>query len=311
MKSIQRPAVWAGRVAFRDESGFTLIEVMVALLIGMGVVGAALASYVATGRSSRMQLAYTEMNENAQIGLTLLVRDLQSAGYARPMGIVSGGAGLGSGPVMMRPYAARPVFGCVHGLVQNSYRNRVAPWDASVCAPASSEQDHVIEIVYEADLANSSPTATAVPSDCIGSGLPVSDVAVGGSGGTLSYYLARNRYYLAVSSAGRAELHCASAQGASGQPLVDNVEAMRFWYGEASAAEPWHVARYVGADAVADWSRVLSVRVCLLMRSSAPVLGEDDPRDYLDCDGVDRIATDLHARRTYYTTAALRNKIRP
>ncbi len=79
MKSIQRPAVWAGRVAFRDESGFTLIEVMVALLIGMGVVGAALASYVATGRSSRMQLAYTEMNENAQIGLTLLVRDLQSA----------------------------------------------------------------------------------------------------------------------------------------------------------------------------------------------------------------------------------------
>ncbi|MGJ4749083.1 PilW family protein, partial [Leptospira sp. SA-E8] len=141
-----------------------------------------LAGYVATGRSSRMQLAYAEMNENAQIGLTLLARDLQMAGYARPTGVVSDAAGTGQALAMRRSHAERPVFGCAHGLASSSSRNRAAPWDAAVCAPASGESDHVIEIVYEADLVNSSPTAAAVPSDCIGSGLSVSETTLGGGG---------------------------------------------------------------------------------------------------------------------------------
>src|SRR5262245_42450785 len=205
-----RPAAVQRHGVSRHEQGFTLIEVMVALLIGMVVVSAVLAAHVATGRSSRMQSAYAEMNENAQIGLTLLTRDLQLAGYAQPVAV---GVDDKGEAVLVRTHAERPVFGCAHGLAQSGYRNQVASWDATVCALVPGTHARVLAIVYDGDVANSVATSADLPAGCVGSGLPASEVAMGGAGGTLRYYLVRNRYYLAVGSSGRAELHCASAQG--------------------------------------------------------------------------------------------------
>ncbi len=52
--------------------GLSLVEVMVSLVIGLVVVGAVLVSYIASGKTSAQQAAYAEMNENAQLGLSLL-----------------------------------------------------------------------------------------------------------------------------------------------------------------------------------------------------------------------------------------------
>lgn len=291
------------------EAGGTLVELMVALLIGLLVVGAALAGHAATGRTARLVAVHAEMHENALIGLALLTRELQLAGYARPIGAASA-SGAGAPFLMARTHAERPVFGCAHGLNGNAARNQAAAWDASVCAPGSGARDDVLEIVYEADLVNSSATSGGLPSDCIGSGLPASTITLDEDlGQTLSYYLTRNRYYLSVGSSGRSELYCASAQGAPGQPLVDNVAALRFWYGEADAAEPRRVVRYVGAEAVGDWRHVRSVRLCLLMRGSEAVLGQDDALDYRDCDGTMARANDRHPRRAYAMTATLRGSM--
>jgi type IV pilus assembly protein PilW len=118
------------------------------------------------------------------------------------------------------------------------------------------------------------------------------------------------RIALASSSSGRSELHCASRQGAGGQPLVDNVAGMAVWYGEANAASPRTLARYVRADAVTDWGLVLSVRVCLLMRSSEAVLGSDeDTLTYLDCDSEQQTVADGFVRRAFFSTTTLRNKM--
>ncbi|WP_165493171.1 PilW family protein [Hylemonella gracilis] len=295
--------------AHDSERGFTLLELMVALTMGMVVVGAGLAGYVATGRTGRLQATLVDMNESAQIGLTLLARELQQAGYGRPFGLRAVPPGEASA-TLARTVMDRPIFGCAHGLKDNSHRNQTSPWDASVCAPVVGPRDDVIEVSYEADLFNSSPTSGGLPSDCLGSGLTASAVTLDESTGlSLSYYLTRNRYYLSVGSSGRSELYCASAQGAPGQPLVDNVEGLRLWYGEADAAEPRRVVRYVGAEAVSDWNHVLSVRLCLLMRGGEAVLGEDDALDYQDCDGAPARADDRHPRRAYFSTAALRGRM--
>lgn len=275
--------------------GVSIIEILVSLVIGLIVVGAVLVSYLGSGKTSKVQAAYAEMNESAQIAITLLNRDLLLAGYAQPTG-VSGSS------TFTRSYSDRPLFGCERGLDNVSRRNQLAPWDAAVCAPAGSI-DHVIEIAYEADLANTVPTAANLPSDCVGNSLPASGA------GTATYYIAHNRYYLSSSGAGKSELYCASQQGAAGQPLVDNVEALRIWYGEANAANPRQIVRYVSASAVADWGRVVSVRTCLLMRSTEPVLDAEDVLTYLDCDGVQQSSADNYARRAYFTTTTLRNKM--
>ena len=275
--------------------GLSLIEVLVSLVIGLIVVGAVLVSYLGSGQTSRVQAAYAELNENAQIAMTIMNRDLFLAGYAQPTGV-------SAGTTFTRSYSDRPVFGCDKGLVSVGNRNQTAPWNNTVCSPAGAA-DHVIEVVYEADLTNTVPTAANVPSDCIGNTLPATVV------GAATYYFAHNRFYLSSSAPGRSELYCASQQGAAGQPLVDNVEAMKIWYGEANAANPRQIVRYVPASSVADWGRVLSVRICMLMKSSEAVLNAEEPRNYLDCDGVGQTSADNFVRRAYFTTSTLRNKM--
>ena len=268
--------------------GLSLVEMMVSLVIGLVVVGAVLSSYIASGKSNRFQAAYAEMNENAQIGLGILARDLLLAGYAQPTGINAGSTAF------TRTYSGRPVFGCDNGFV--------APNTAGAVACSVAAGTPAIEVVYEADLTNTVPTSANIPSDCLGAGLTL----VGAS------YFAHNRYYLANGSTGRSELHCASDKaGASGQPLVDNVENMKIWYGEANAAAPRNIVRYVSAANLADntFMNVVSVRVCLLMRSAEPVLNGEDTATYLDCDSVEQTSGDRYLRRAYFTTSTLRNKM--
>ncbi len=272
-------------VRLRRMQGLSLVEVMVSLVIGLVVVGAVLVSYITAGTTGRQQAAYSEMNENAQLALTLIARDLLLAGFAAPTGVAADGLSF------TRTFASSPVFGCRTGFAAPSTTGAVA------CAASGSD---ALEVVYQADGANSVPTAADLPTDCLGNGLA-------DAGG---FYLAYNRYYLANSSSGRSELHCASRQGAAGQPLVDNVEGMTVWYGEANAASPRTVARYVRADVVSDWGRVLSVRVCLLMRSSEAVLASDeDTVTYLDCDSVQQTSAGGFVRRAFFSTTTLRNKM--
>ncbi len=274
------------------QRGFSIVEVLVSLVIGLVVVGAVMLSYISSGRSNRIQAAYSQMNEDAQVGLQILSRDLLLAGYAQPTSL---------DPVTFqfgRTYGGRAVFGCDTGFVSPNTPDEV------VCAAAGALP--AIEVTYEADERNTVLTSE-VPTDCLGAALPMQTV------GTTNFYLANNRYYLATSALGRTELYCASKLGNPGRELVDHVEGMRIWYGEASSADPRQIVRYVNAanvkDFGADFGYVVSVRICLLMRSSEPVLTGEDPANYLDCDSVSKTSADRHARRAYFTTATLRNKM--
>lgn len=274
------------------QRGLSIIEVLVSMVIGLVVVGAVLLSYIASGQSNKLQAAYSQMNEDAQIGLLILSRDLQLAGYAQA---------TGHDPLTFqfgRTYSGNAVFGCDTGFVAANTTAAVA------CAAAGSSP--AIEVVYEGDVTNTVPTSGGLPSDCLGASLTQQTV------GATSFYITRNRYYVANSVLGRPELHCASNKAAAtGGALVDNVEGMKIWYGEANPIDKRQIVRYVSAANVLDptFANVVSVRVCLLMRSSEPVLTAEDPSTYLDCDSVTQNSADRFARRAYFTTTALRNKM--
>lgn len=273
------------------QQGLSIIEVLVSLVIGLVVVGAVLISYITSGQTNKLQAAYAQMNEDAQIGLHILSRDLLLAGYAQPTSLDTTTFKFG------RTYAGRPVFGCDTGFVSANATGNVA------CAATGSTP--AIEVVYEADVTNTVPTSAVppIPSDCLGAALAVQTV------GATNFYIAYNRYYLATSVLGRSELHCASKLGNPGGALVDNVEGMKIWYGEANLADPRQIVRYVTAANVADFGLVVSVRVCLLMRSAEVALTGEDPATYLDCDSASQTSADRHARRAYFSATTLRNKM--
>jgi type IV pilus assembly protein PilW len=289
--------------------GMTLVEVMVSLVIGMVVIGAVLVSYLASGKTSRQQAAYAEMHENAQMAMTLLSRDLLLAGYAQATGSPTVVAPAVS--TFTRTYSGRAVFGCDLGFVTPNTTTGAVACEPTTGSPA-------LEVTYEADTTNTVPVAVGggapdSPSDCKGS-------QIRPAAGTLSgvdYFITYNRYYAKVGGTGRSELYCASAtqdaggSAVSAEPLVDNVDAMKIWYGEANAANLRQIVRYVTAGQVADWTRIVSVRICLLMRSSEPVLDTEltaTPK-YLDCDSAEQNLPDKFLRRAYFTTTTLRNKM--
>jgi type IV pilus assembly protein PilW len=104
------------------------------------------------------------------------------------------------------------------------------------------------------------------------------------------------------------------------ESLVDNVDDMKFWYGEAKPiVNPDDIinpdfrraVRYVSAANVSDWNRVVSVRICLLMRSGEPVFDTEltATPTYLDCDSAQQNLPDRYLRRAYFTTTTLRNRM--
>lgn len=282
----------------RRVRGISLIEVLVSMVIGLVVVGAVIVSIVGSGKAGRFQSAYAQMNQDAQIGLSILSRELQMAGYSQPSALVDVSGGGGATPSFALSYnigTATVVFGCDTGFA--SPQAATVTCNAAGSAPA-------FEVVYEADLKNTVPTG-GVPSDCLGN-------AIAGA----APYLAHNRFYVATGTSGRPELYCASTTAA--QPLLENVEAMRIWYGVQIPATPpsRQVARYVSATDIngvgaTEWSNVISVRICLLMRSSDPVLeaGGEDTLTYLDCGSVQQTSNDRYLRRAYFTTSTLRSKM--
>lgn len=291
----------------RQVRGMSLVEVMVSMVIGMVVVAAVLVSYLSSGKTSKQQAAYAEMHENAQMALTLMSHDLLLAGYAQ-VSAIAAPVPPATVSTFTRTYSGNAVFGCDKGFSTPNTIGTVA------CVTTAGTPG--IEISYEADTTNTIPVGTA-PSDCKGSQIrPRAGVL-----SAVDYFVTHNRYYLATGSTGRSELYCASAtQDASGaavgaEPLVDNVEIMKIWYGEATTANPRQITRYVTAGNVTNWPNVVSVRVCLLMRSSDPVIDMElypdalQPPKYLDCDSSEQTISDRYLRRAYFSTTTLRNKM--
>jgi type IV pilus assembly protein PilW len=281
------------------QRGLSLIEVLVSLVIGLVVVGAVLVSLLGAGQAGKFQGAYSQMNEDVQIALSILSRDIQMAGYSTPTGLIPDPA---DATRSILAFATVPVTGFIIGCDTGF----ATPGTSNTCGTATTS---AFEVAYEADNFNTVP-ASGVPSNCLGNA-----IAVGPP------YVARNRFFISTGPAGRPELSCGSVGTAGGtsQPLVENIENMKIWYGTTLATAPTQVVRYVtatdiaslGVGASAEWDRVVAVRICLLVRSADPVLnpGDGDTLTYLDCDSVQQTSNDRYLRRAYFSTATLRDKM--
>jgi type IV pilus assembly protein PilW len=65
----------------------------------------------------------------------------------------------------------------------------------------------------------------------------------------------------------------------------------------------------VAGGAADEWDKVVSVRICVLLRSSDPVLSSEDIVSDLDCNSNAVVTSDRYLRRAYYTTATIRAKM--
>ena len=288
------------------QRGVTIIELMVSIVIGMGLIGVLLAIFSSSSSGNRFSDAQAEMNEDAQFALQLLARQIQLAGYTAP-----GEAG-----------PAYALFGCDTGFTNASGSAAAATTNLLTCNAATAPTDnHGLVISYHADRYNTTPhsvnkdaAGNGLPTDCIGNSLAL----VAGA----NYAVVENRFFVEPD---KKRLSCAGNGGATpfanALPLVENVEGVEFYYGVAGGASNsvtgYRTSNNLGAATVvvnpAMWNRVHAVRICITMRSANKVLSTDSAY-YMPCNpslgsNTPIPIADRYARKTYSMTVTLRNRI--
>jgi len=275
--------------------GVSLLELLIALSLGLTLITTVMMQVLGGGRGQRLQAAQARMIEDAQIALDLLRADLMMAGHAWPRRAQTGSSGLASwgddltGPVLLA---------CDAGFA--SLPSNGAPSCATVGAGSASASS-AIEIAYEADVYSTVVGSDGRPTDCLGNSIAPTVLP----DGRLAF-LAYNRWQIS-SSSGRSELRC-GGRGASGpQPVVDQAERLVLTWGLPVDTSPGTALRYVSASQVTDFAQVLAIRLCLQMRSADALLGPQDMRTYRDCHGVTQSSSDGRLRRSFHTTVARRH----
>lgn len=297
------------------QPGFSLVELLVAMAIGLVLSGALMVTWLGNLQTSRTTMALAQLNEDGQAALAMIAQQLRQAGYNPAMPGAAAPRDLGTGGIML--------FACDGG-----FQSVSSPLPSLQCRGAA-DQPGAIVIVYLADRFNTVPTVDVPPraTDCVGAGIRALSDDHG------AYLVAQNRFFVA-----NGNLMCAGSGGtkpfANQQPFVENVEDLRLGFGVRAprAASPLP-AGYLSASeiggladnegVVADgqymaltpaqrWAGVVSVQVCLVMRSAGAVLEQRNaPQQYLGCSGALQEATDGRLRRAFWATVLLRNRVAP
>ena len=320
----------------RYTRGFSLIELMVSLTIGLIIVVAALSAYIGSAGAGKVAEALARMNEDGQAALTILTQQLTLAGHnpnqnnrdiSSRRNPVYGTTTFSTSPgtYTLSQFIIRGCDGKFTNITSTSSLDTLA------CAAGTSTLPDSFAVNYEADQFNTIPTAASLPTDCLGNGLPVITATLPTLGTSttsttaVTYTVADNRFYVGTSTVITSpSLYCKGNGGASNpQPLVENIEDMQFTYGTVSStttSTTATVAGYLRADEVVNqaglallpidqrWGKVKSVRICVVVRSENPVATDAAAARYVKCDGtLETAPPDLRLRRAYSTTVVLRN----
>ena len=300
------------------------------MTIGLVILAASLLVYTSSSRGSRLSQVETQLNEDGILALNLIQQQIKQAGYSQQIIPSAGGA------TILGNYSGLAVRGCDHGFTDSG-----AAFDLLSCSSGTGPA--ALAIRYQATTENTMPSSTVSPTNCIGNGilaLAASQASPAPTPPPGNYTLADNRYFI-TNSNGHSNLSCRGSESngaaniiGTSQPLLMDVEDVVIRYGVASQGslelastyDPLRhqIVNYLDASSIdslavagpiADatqnrWSRVLSVRVCLVMRSEQPVADAPDGAfNYKACDNTDATGTDNYLRRAFTTTVLLRNRL--
>ncbi len=327
------------RASLNVQTGYTLIELMVAMVIGLIISAGAAALFANTILSTRTLTNASQIQEAGTQISQLLTRHLRMAGYVdwlssttifNELGNADNAAaynlGAGQTPSMFqRAFAAQlgqspndvamPIQGC-----EGPHANPAILTDSNCGTVKNVEQS--LTVAYQVA---SDPDMDSAPSvrrwSRLLSSLPFSN-ALGMAGDcnnqSTPALFAVNRFYLNSNN----ELVCMGSGGTAPQPFASNIEQFVVFYGTSDTANPAfnsndaQVSRYQTATQIAAnnaWGQVISVRVCFVVMgeaNSAAIATAGTTINRPDCLGNPlKLLPDRRLRQTFTNTVALRNNI--
>jgi type IV pilus assembly protein PilW len=226
-------------MSHRHSAGYTLVEILVALFIGVFLLAGLFTILQNTRRSSSNQTALAQLQDEQRMAMSMLNDVIQNAGYFDPNTITAA--------------AAMPAVAAT-GLATG---NALAASQGLSGGAGMGTTGDIVLVRYATN----------------GTGSVTPDGIENCHGGTsLTETTFTNTLYVASTSSGgvaTSALWCSldgSASTTTGIPLVNGVESMQIYYGVATAAGANNVDTYMTAaqvQAAGKWADVSSVRVTL------------------------------------------------
>ncbi len=284
------------------QKGYTLVELMVAMFLGLLVSIAALQLFISSRQTAGSQRAASQTQDQGQMILNTLVSDLRSAGESPSnlQGVNTQSVGLPSEVV-----------------VGNS------SWPSSLATPPDSDSfsgSNSVAVTYLVDATQQTPT------DC--NGYP--ETVNNGVSQILNvYYVAKSASYTASNPV--LSLWClGNGTGSTAQELAQGVDVMRVLYGvdntiDGTLAPTQWVSDPNSLNASLGYQApVVAVRIALLMQSSQKQTTQPSKASsstgtsiqVLNCVVPTTCATtvqltDGYLRRLFVGTTLLRNNLFP
>ena len=272
MKPIKAMTTSARRPHTAKQAGLTLLELLVAMTLGLLIVLAAAAALLVSRQGFFAVDAASQLRDNARYAQSIVQRVGVQAGFKNINVLVP--------PPPEDP--ANPFEPSVFG-INNAKRSTSTAWDAGSTWGTSDAGKNSDILVLRAHVSTTTGEVGS-PSDgsmidCLGEAPPVTSELDGG------FF---NILHVQASSAGEPALMCTRAAAGGGfeaQPLVQGVESFQVLYGvdnvvpntAPTGATDSVPDRYLRADQLtvtgndaatyANWRRVRSLRIGMVLRS--------------------------------------------
>lgn len=251
----------------RQQHGRTLIELLVAIALGLLILLGVGGLYMSSNQSTRAATSVATIDNVGQVALTLIGNSIRRAGYSELIGTEY------SGLLSNSLYRGPSLRGC--------REERFAGDDPSAGCPAATGTagaSDAIAVWFQAD--NALSASQGVTDDCVGS-TPPQTTPVGNANyqpRVANIRLVQNNFYV-----NNGNLVCAGATNT--QPLLTGVESLKVYYGfdDFAFANPAVLDINPAARSIRDadflnaqpapsadltaWDFVVSVTVCVLVRT--------------------------------------------
>lgn len=304
------------------QRGFSLMEMMVALTVGLILIAGTGQILMSGKQSFNAQEGMSNLQDAARFGFFFLQRDIRMAGYPRieantlpafNAGGTTDGGGNATDQIEVQFQSRSDCLG----------REVIAGCSID-CPVGCPNADTVTTPISAAACTNGVDPIN--PAICCPAAATCS-AACAPLGNPKNTYV-RNRYYVEaqnrVDRAGvpvvSGRLLCRSFRvngigtqlneiAGGPQPLVEGIETLQLLYGaDTDTPIDGFANRYIRADQVADWTRVVSVRVGMLASTLEGIDTQSSAQDYVVLDAPLLQRTDALRRRVFVSTLEVRNR---
>lgn len=290
----------------RHQRGYSLIELMISLVLGLMLIAGFGSLFVQTQKTASIQRSLSYMMEDGRYILEVFGRELRRTGSLRNKMVASGGADV------VFPADAN-VLGSTISFAAGDYikgEYNAAGYGAEVDKPYNINRLAIrYQLNTNLELAVTDPNST-------NSACERAILLTAGEDPATQVHVVTLYFYIAVDASNVPVLYCKSKRqnfsdsakdkASDAEPLVSNVQMLLITYGIDSDDDD--VANYyVAAGSVPDWQQVVTAKLSVVFRSEDDNLATSSISYTID--GTTYTATDKRLYRVSSTTISFRNKI--